>query len=210
MDEPSRAEEINPVTGERFRRPDDIFQLRVTLLEVEPPIWRRLLVAQDLALPRLHSILQVVMGWTDSHLHQFRAGEVGFGEPTMEYEPGPIDHRRITVNQILPRRGASCVYEYDFGDGWEHLLEVEAELPVESVKDPIPRCLGGERACPPEDCGGPGGYMRLLEAVQDANDEEHDDYLEWLGQDFDSEAFDLRGVNSVLARFRTRSRQRNR
>ncbi len=194
----------------RFSQPDDIFQLRVSLLDIDPQIWRRLLVPQDLTLPRLHSVLQVVMGWTDSHLHQFKVGDVYFAEPHEELEPGPIDYRRIALNKIAPRRGSTCIYEYDFGDGWEHLIEVEDDLPVETVTVPVPRCLAGERACPPEDCGGPGGYAEFLEALQDPHHPEHDEYLEWVGRDFDPEAFDLERVNRILARYAPRPGPRGR
>jgi hypothetical protein len=188
----------------RFSKPDDVFQLRVSLQDVEPPIWRRLLVPQDILLPRLHRILQAAMGWKDYHLHQFLVGEVRFAEPDNEYLPGPIDYRSITLNQIALRTGATCVYEYDFGDSWEHLIEVEDELPVESVITPLPHCVAGERACPPEDAGGPPGYERLLEALRDPSDEEHDHLRRWAGSSFDAEAFDVDAVNRRLARYRPR------
>ncbi len=192
--------------GARFSLPDDVFQLRVSLIGIEPPIWRRLLVPQDVTLPRLHTILQVMMGWTNSHLHQFRVGDVTFAEPHDDFGPSPIDHRRVTLNQIAPRRGSTCTYEYDFGDGWNHLIEVEDELPAETVTTPVPRCLGGERACPPEDCGGPYGYADLLEAVADPKHPEHDTYLEW-AEGFDSERFDVDGVNRILEGFAPRKRE---
>lgn len=189
----------------RFSLPDDIFQLRVTLVGIEPPVWRRLLVPQDLTLPRLHAVLQVVMGWTNSHLHQFKVGDAYFAEPHEEFEPGPIDYRRVTLNQIAPHRGSMCVYEYDFGDGWEHRVEVEDELPVKTVSGQVPRCLGGERACPPEDCGGPHGYAEFLDAIGDPKHPEHDGYVEWAGPDFDPESFDIEGMNRALARYALRS-----
>jgi len=191
----------------RFRQPDDIFQLRVSLIDIEPPIWRRLLVPQNLTLPRLHTLLQAVMGWTDSHLHQFKIGDVSFAEPHDEFEPASIDYRRVTLNQIAPRRGSTCIYEYDFGDSWDHLIEVEDELPAETVTGPLPRCLAGERACPPEDCGGPGGYAEFLEAVRDPSHPEHDGHLEWAGDDFDPERFDLDSVNRILARYAPRRKR---
>lgn len=191
----------------RFRQPDDIFQLRVTLTDIRPPIWRRLLVPQDIRLPRLHSILQAAMGWTDSHLHVFKVGDVRFGEPDDEYLPGPVDYRDVTLNQIVPYKGSTCSYEYDFGDSWEHQIEVEEELPVESVVDALPRCLAGERACPPEDSGGTPGYARLLEALSDPDDPEHDEYRVWAGRQFQPEAFDIDRVNRRLARFAPRRRR---
>ena len=191
----------------RFRQPDDIFQLRVSLISIEPSIWRRLLVPQDLTLPRLHAVLQVVMGWTNSHLHQFKIGDLIFAEPHDDSEPSPIDYRSVTLNQIAPRRGSTCIYEYDFGDSWDHLIEVEDELPAKTVRSPLPRCLGGERACPPEDCGGPYGYADFLEAVEDPKHPEHDSYLEWAGQAFDSERFDVDSVNRILERLAPRKRE---
>src|SRR6266545_1868672 len=144
------------------------------------------------------------MGWTDSHLHQFKIGDARFAEPDHEYEPGPIDYRRLTLDQIARHRGSSCIYEYDFGDSWEHLIEVEDELPIESVHAPVPRCLGGERACPPEDCGGPPGYAEFLEAIRDPRHPEHDGHLEWVGGAFDPETFDVERVNRSLGRFAPR------
>ncbi|MGH9896638.1 MAG: plasmid pRiA4b ORF-3 family protein, partial [bacterium] len=152
----------------------------------------------DVLLPALHTILQVAMGWTDSHLHQFSVADLRFAEPDNESDPTPIDYRSITLNQILPRSGATCVYEYDFGDSWEHLVEVEDELARETVADPLPRCVDGARACPPEDCGGMHGYELFLEAIGDQRHPEHDDYVRWVGGGFDPETFDIGAVNKKL------------
>ena len=191
----------------RFRQPDDVFQLRVSLINITPSIWRRLLVPQDIRLPRLHVVIQTAMGWTDSHLHQFKVGDVHLAEPSDEdYEPYPIDYRKIAFRQIARYPGSTCIYEYDFGDGWEHLIEVEEELPIETVAGLLPRCVGGERACPPEDCGGPSGYDECVAAIRDPHHEEHDSYVEWSGGDFDPEAFDIEGVNRGLAQLVPRQR----
>lgn len=190
----------------RFSQPDDAFLVRVSLKDIAPPVWRRLVVPQDVRLPRLHKIIQAAMGWKDYHLHQFLVGDVRFAAPDDEYLPGPIDYANIGLNQIAPRRGATCVYEYDFGDSWEHLIEVEEELPVEFVTTAIPFCVDGQRACPPEDAGGPSGYERLVEALHDPSNEEHDDLRRWAGGRFDPEAFDLDAANRRLARYRPRSR----
>jgi len=144
------------------------------------------------------------MGWKGYRLHQFMVRAVRFAEPDDEFVPGPIDYRGITLNQIAPRRGSTCVYEYDFGDSWEHLIEVEDELPIESVTPAVPHCLGGARSCPPEDSGGPHGYERLLTALRDPDDEEHDEYRRWAGRRFDPEAFDLDAVNRRLSRYARR------
>jgi hypothetical protein len=189
----------------RFSRPDDVYQLKVSLLNVEPSTWRRILVAQDVPLPRLHRILQVAMGWTDSHLHQFTVGDVRFGEPDREFEPSPIDYATIQLNQIAPRIGSTCIYEYDFGDGWHHLIEVEDALPVESVAEPLPRCLDGERACPPEDVGGPAGYADFLAALADPDHPDHEEWRVRVGEGFDPSVFDTGRVNRMLARFAPRA-----
>lgn len=183
-----------------FPTPDDIYQVHVSLMGIEPPIWRRLLLRQDMLLPRVHDVLQLAMGWTDSHLHQFKVNEVRFGEPDIEFEPGPIDYRQISLNQIAPGRGTTCTYEYDFGDSWKHLLVVEAELPVDSVEGHIPRCIEGSRACPPEDCGGTWGYADFLRAWREPAHPEHEANRQWSGHAFDPEAFDLERVNRNLAR----------
>src|SRR5438309_1313512 len=99
-----------------FSQADDIFQVRVSLIDIEPPIWRRVIVPKEVTLPRFHTILQPVMGWTDSHLHQFKVGDLRFGEPDDDSAPGPIDHSRVTLSQILPDTGSTCVDEYDFSD----------------------------------------------------------------------------------------------
>jgi hypothetical protein len=185
----------------RFRQPDDVFQVRISLTHITPSIWRRVLVPQEIVLPRLHAVAQVVMGWTDSHLHRFRVGDVHLAEPSVEdYEPLPLDYRKIAFNQIARYRGSTCIYEYDFGDGWEHLIEVEDELPIETMTSPLPQCIGGERACPPEDCGGPHGYEEFVAAIRDPCHEEHEQCQEWAGDNFDPEAFDLDLVNRRLAR----------
>ncbi len=182
----------------RFSMPDDVFQLKVSLIGIEPPIWRRVLVPQALSLRGLHGVLQEVMGWSDAHLHQFKVGDVRFAEPDEELDRGPIDYRSITLNQIAPRRGSTCIYEYDSGDGWEHLVVVEDELPIETVEDRLPRCLGGERSCPPEDCGGPHGYAEFLDALQNPRHPRHDECRRWIGEGFDPETFDPEGVNRSL------------
>lgn len=198
------------VAAVRFPLPDDVLTLRVSLVGIEPQIWRRLLVSRTVRLPQLHLILQPTMGWTNSHLHQFKVGDLRFAEPDDDYEPGPIDYRHITLDQIAHHSGATCVYEYDFGDSWEHLIEIEDELPADGVKGPLPQCLGGEGACPPEDCGGPDGYAQLLEAFGDPRHPEHESYREWAGHDFDPAAFDLDRVNRLLARLALRPAPRER
>ena len=172
-----------------------IYQVKVTLKGSKPPIWRRILVRSDVTLAELHDVLQAVMGWWDYHLHQFIVGEMYFGVPHPDYGMEMLDESEVRLNQIADE-GARFVYEYDFGDSWEHVLEVEKVLPPDPDRQ-IPVCVKGRRACPPEDVGGVWGYEMYLEAIQDPDHPEHDMYIEWRGE-FDPEAFDLEEINQAL------------
>jgi hypothetical protein len=174
-----------------------IYQLKVTLKDSKPPIWRRLQVSADTKLSRLHWILQDVMGWTNSHMHQFKVGQTYYGEPMQEEDFDVEDEGKITLGQAAPGAKKKFVYEYDFGDFWEHDIVVEKVVgPERGVRYPF--CVDGKRACPPEDCGGVWGYEEFLEAIRDPNHPEHEDMLEWVGGEFDAEEFDLDTVNQVL------------
>jgi hypothetical protein len=177
-----------------------IYQIKVTLEESKPPIWRRLLVRSDITLGDLHAIIQAAMGWWDYHLHQFIVGETYYGVPDPDYDDylEMHDEEEVTLAQVAPREGVKFRYEYDFGDGWLHQVLVEKVLPPEPGQS-YPVCVKGRRACPPEDVGGMWGYQDFLEAIQDPNHEEHEEYLEWVGGEFDPEAFDLDGVNVALS-----------
>jgi Plasmid pRiA4b ORF-3-like protein len=178
-----------------------IYQLKVTLNGSKPPIWRRFQVPGNVRLSQLHQVLQAVMGWSDSHLHQFLVGGTCYGQPHPELDEMENENR-VTLSEVAPTEGARFGYEYDFGDSWEHVLLVEKILPPEPGVT-YPRCLTGKRNCPPEDCGGVWGYADFLEAIKDPQHPEHDELLEWVGEEFDPEAFDLVGLNEALARFGT-------
>lgn len=178
-----------------------IYQLKVTLKDSKPPIWRRVQVASDVSLAKLHQILQVAMGWTDSHLHQFVVGQTYYGIPDPGFDFEVEDERRARLNQVAPGVKKKFIYEYDFGDGWQHEIAVEKILqPEPGVRYPV--CLAGKRACPPEDCGGVWGYESFLEIIRDLKHPEHDEMLEWAEGEFDSEAFDLNSVNQDLKSIR--------
>lgn len=178
-----------------------ILQLRIELLHIEPPIWRRLQVPGDYTLWDLHIAIQSAFGWMDSHLHEFRRGEyrddsARYGIPMEEFDDVPPlpgwEHRVVDVLGI----GKGCLhYEYDFGDGWLHRITLEEILPPAPGKK-YPRCTAGERNGPPDDCGGPGGYADLLEVLADPDDPEHDASHVWASSQkggrgkFDPEAFD--------------------
>lgn len=155
-------------------------------------------------LGQLHDILQASMGWGNGHLHQFTVGDVVYSAPRFELDAlgdEVEDERTVTVAEVLSRKGDWVLYEYDFGDGWEHLLQVE-KVGLAEAGGETPLCIAGARACPPEDCGGPWGYGELLEILRDSLHAEHAEMLEWVGGRFDPEAFDLEAVNRRLRALR--------
>ncbi|MEW5803799.1 MAG: plasmid pRiA4b ORF-3 family protein [bacterium] len=186
-----------------------VYQMKITLMGIEPPIWRRIQVTSDTSLHKLHEILQVVMGWTNSHLHQFIIGGKYFAEPDPEYDPEVENEQLIRLSQVVSGINDRSIYEYDFGDNWEHEVLIEKIMPVaEGTRYPV--CLAGQRACPPEDCGGIQGYRHLLEAVQDPGHPEHKEMLEWVGGSIDPESFTLNEVNQKIEQFLTNTSGLNR
>ena len=177
-----------------------IYQLKITLKGSKPPIWRRLLVPSTITLPELHNVFQVTMGWTDTHLHQFVVGKKCYGEPDPDFEDSLIDEAEVRANQLLKKEKDILMYEYDFGDGWEHKVELEKVLPFEKGI-PLPKCLKGKRGCPPEDVGGVWGYQEFLKAFQDPAHPEHDEMREWAGEYFDPENFSVLEVNELLSEY---------
>jgi hypothetical protein len=175
-----------------------IYQIKVTLKGSKPPIWRRIQVSCNTTLAELHHILQAVMGWWDYHLHQFIVGRTYYGVPDPNYDDfmDMRDESEVRLNQIADE-GSKFIYEYDFGDSWEHVLLVEKVLEPEPGQQ-YPVCIKGKRARPPEDVGGIWGYEEFLEAIRDPDHSEHDEYLEWVGGEFDPEAFNLDEINAAL------------
>jgi hypothetical protein len=184
-----------------------IYQLKVVLLGSEPPVWRRLQVPGDATLDWLHAVLQVAIGWTNSHLHQFRVGEDCYSDTRhnfAEYEGDPeiLEARKFTLRQIAPREEDAFGYQYDFGDSWEHEITVEKVLPPDAAAATTALCLGGARAGPPEDCGGVWGYADLLKILESRKHPEHKSMKEWLGRPFDAEAFDVAKANLWLKKLK--------
>ena len=175
-------------------------QLKISLDYLEPEIWRRLLVPGDCTLARLHHIFQAAMGWTDYHLHSFEVRGRRYGVPNPDWGDNVLDESRNRLTQIVAA-GDRFTYEYDFGDSWTHGIIVESlERNVTPLKHAT--CLEGARACPPEDCGGFPGYERLCDALADPGDQEHHEFLEWVGGHYDPESFDLASTNAALQRSR--------
>lgn len=183
-----------------------LYQLKVTLQDIQPPIWRRVQLWEDSTLAQLHTILQIVMGWEDCHLHQFEIGRRLYSVPDPDddmYERKVIDESRVALGDVVPRVGTSFAYLYDFGDSWRHDLLLEAILLPETATQ-YPTCIGGERRTPPEDVGGTPGYEEYLAVMADPNHDEHENMLQWRGS-FDPESFSPARVNQDLRKtFRSR------
>ena len=176
---------------------DTVFQLKITLKNIKPSVWRRVLVQSDTRLPDLHKIIQTVTGWTNSHLHQFVFNKCLYALPDDESFLDIVDYRKIKLDSLITAPKSKIMYEYDFGDGWEHDIVIEKVLERDNnIFYPV--CTGGKRNCPPEDCGGPYGYENLIDIISDPGHGEYHDMIEWLGDDFDPEEFDIDLVNELL------------
>jgi hypothetical protein len=178
-----------------------IYTLRVELERIEPPIWRRIQVPTSITLPKLHTVLQAAMGWTNSHLHSFAIGGKHYGMAEEAQELEFIDEKGVKLERVLGESIREFDYEYDFGDSWDHHIVVESQTRAKPSW-PYPLCIGGERACPPEDVGGDYGYEEFLAAIRNPKHEEHDNWLLWVGGFFDPEGFDANAVNHRLRRLR--------
>lgn len=182
----------------------EVMRLKVTLVGSDPPIWRRI-ETHNCSLATLHDIIQVAMGWEDYHLHRFQIGQRQYGIPDpMDIDFGIrlIDERKVRLSEVIAGAGQRVmfVYEYDFGDGWEHSIKLERTASAEfGIK--YPRCTDGKRACPPEDVGGAWGYAEFLEAIADPEHARHEELMEWVGE-FDPEEFSIDDVNRDLRKIR--------
>lgn len=179
-----------------------IYQLRIELQDLKPSIWRSVLVPGSIKLSKLHAVLLRTMGWMGGHLHEFIIGDAHYGEPDTDFpEIPPVlrDDRSNLANSLGALK--TFRYLYDFGDGWEHKVRVEKILPPDPTAR-LPLCLAGANACPPEDVGGPPGYVDFIEAISDPRHDEHEAMLQWCGGAFDPYAFDLDAVNADLAQIR--------
>ncbi|MDP2859455.1 MAG: plasmid pRiA4b ORF-3 family protein [Bacillota bacterium] len=174
-----------------------VYQFKVTLGGIDPPIWRRFQVTNDITLHGLHLVLQEVMGWSNDHLYEFVVRKVRYGEPDPEYGSTSKNARTVRLWQVLSQPRTKVFYQYDFGDCWEHGAVLEKVLPPCDGAD-YPMCLEGARACPPEDCGGVYGYERLQAILKDPENSEYEEMKDWVGGELDPEAFDLEAVNWEL------------
>jgi len=177
-----------------------VFQLRISLKDYVPVIWRRLLVPGGITLAKLHLMIQAAMGWEDYHLRCFEIDGVRYGIPDPEFDMMDVDDESVRVADLIGPR-SRFDYEYDFGDSWHHEVVVEDVTPVDLVLK-FGVCLDGQRACPPEDVGGVYMFATVLEAIRDPEHAESPEYLHWLPPGFDPEAFNLGAINASLQRIR--------
>lgn len=178
-----------------------LLQLKIELAHIKPLIWRRVVVPETITLAKLHGVIQMVMGWTDSHLHEFEIAGERYGMPDPDWDLGEpiVSEKRARLGSALGGM-KSFRYVYDFGDNWEHKIKVEKVLPSDAC--PVPLYVGGANACPPEDVGGPWGYADFLEAMADPAHPDHQDRMEWWGGDFDPAVLDPMTIDKRLQRIK--------
>lgn len=176
------------------------YQIKITLRDIRPPIWRRVQVRGDATLGHLHWVIQFAMGWTNSHLHAFSIQGIEYSMlmPDLGFDDLDMhDEQPVKLSKVITGEKFKFFYTYDFGDSWEHEVLVEKVLTAKADTD-YPTCIKAKRACPPEDCGGSWGYQEFLEAVKDASHPEHESMLEWVGGSFDPEEAELDEINALL------------
>ncbi len=167
-----------------------IYELKITLEDVEPQVWRRFRADPLCTLPLLHLIIQAVMGWKNHHLHRFEAHGTRYGMRHPELEPDGLDERRHRLGSLVKAPGQSFNYIYDFGDQWTHAVVLERML--ERNRSLVhPKCIAGENACPPEDVGGSYGYRKLQLMLANPDLKEYAEVREWVGRAFDPGRFEL-------------------
>lgn len=175
-----------------------VYQLKVTLKYIGPPIWRRIMVSSSMTLPDLHKTIQIAMGWMNSHLHQFVNDDKHYGVPDPDFDDGTVEESGVALGSLLVSEKQSLLYEYDFGDGWEHSVTLEKIIPTD-MPHYTPTCSAGRRGCPPEDSGGPPMYGEFLKAFNDPAHPEHQNMKDWAGDQFDPERCDIEEINEMLA-----------
>ena len=174
---------------------NNIFKLHISLLGTKPLVWRRIMVPEYFSLEALHSVLQLTLGWQMSHLYDFVIDDRRYAEPD-DFDETPVESLATSLTDAF-QENKSLIYNYDFGDAWQHSILIEAKLPSdENFNYPI--CIGGENACPPEDCGSIDGFEELKLKVADPKHEDHLAMMRWLGGYFDPFSFDPNRINRDL------------
>jgi hypothetical protein len=193
------------MTGKTTKQKTPAFmEMYIELELTKPRIWRRFLIQDSLSMYQLHEIIQVTMGWMNCHLFMFRANGLVIAEPNPDDDWHTVeckDARKTKVSSIFKSPGDSICYEYDFGDSWEHELRFERFVKEDEVMFDVPRCIGGENACPPEDCGSIPGFERLKAIIADPKNEEYQSMIDWLDgyyPNYDPKEFSIGAVNKIL------------
>ncbi len=180
----------------RKKAPGRVYRLRISLNEVRPSVWRRVLVRETCTLARLHEVIQIAMGWENSHLHMFTFDGRRFGNPKWLDMPG-LESESIQLRKVLTQPKQRMFYAYDFGDGWHHEVALEAIEDAHPLAK-FPKCVDGARACPPEDIGGPPGYEEFVTAMRNLDHPNSRHFRTWWGGRFDPEHFPITSVNKDL------------
>jgi hypothetical protein len=178
-----------------------VYQLKVTLRDIKPPVWRRFQLWDDTPLSQLHRAIQALFNWEDYHLHDFVINRIVYSVPSPEdrdFDRKVVDEKAVPLNRLIHQVGETFLYRYDFGDDWHHNILLEAIM-LPEANTAYPRCIAGARNGPPEDSGGAWGYTEYLEALADPAHDRHSELLEWRGP-FDPEAFSLTGLDAALKR----------
>jgi hypothetical protein len=181
-----------------------IYQIQITLTNSNPIIWRRFLIQPYLSLSDFHMVIQIIMGWRNSHLHQFIKNETFYSERLKDdaswEDLNNVDYKGLKISDLLVNENDKIDYEYDFGDSWHHDVILEKILLV-SDKSQYLICLDGKLSCPPEDCGGIWGYADLLQVFNNPKHKDYADLLDWLDGEFDPDHFDKEAVNKILKKY---------
>lgn len=178
----------------------EIYRIKVTLAGSKPPIWRRIEVQSHASLYKLHKIIQIAMEWSECHLWEITVGKDVYSDPSCfddDYGTPINDAKKMPLCDVLKNEKSKLIYNYDFGDSWEHKIVLE-KICAPEIEVEYPRCIGGKLACPPEDCGGICGFYNMLECLNNPDDEEYESIRDWMGDDYDPEAFDIESVNRGL------------
>ena len=192
---PKKEEKVGQGEGANL-----IYQMGVTVKGVRPLIWRRIQVTVCTKLGALHGILQAVMGWSDRHLHEFNIHGIPYGDASQSPAENVIDENTVNLSQLISGEKQRFLYVYDLTDNWEHEILVERILPIdEGMQYPV--CLNGRRSCPPEDCGGPRRYAKLLETIRSPSHPQYEETWDQVGENFDPERFDIKSINARLQEF---------
>ena len=175
------------------------YQLKITLDAIRPPIWRRILANPNISLEQLHLIIQLLMGWHDCHMYQFRVNEQMYAPPSADADLFGVKPKSVKAKlSYVFGTGINRIgYAYDFGDGWKIRVQLENSLPNRN-RPKIAECIGGKRSGPLEDSGGPYGYMQKVSLLKNPDHKNHAEIVDWMGVDFDPDRFDLKETNELL------------